>query len=390
MKSNNKISTVRELMLEFAEITGLFPATSSPKRYLWTDAFGVCNFLELYRQTGEGRYLDLAVALVGQAHAILGRHRADDKRTGWISGLDEETGKLHPTRGGLRIGKKLPERDPSEPYDEQQEWDRDGQYYHYLTKWMHALSRLSRVTGEKIYNQWAVELAQTAHARFTYISPLDGRKRMYWKISIDLGRPLVTAMGQHDPLDGLITYHELRMTAGGQEKSASPDLRNEIRDMAGICRGLAWETDDTLGIGGLLFDACRTAQMIDHGFTHLTSLPEELLKAALTGLQTFVRTNTLNLPAAYRLAFRELGLTIGLHGAGRIHALLAERTDLDGKHPLLVEYSEILLKYSPIIGLIEDFWLDPGQRSAASWRDHREINMVMLATSLLPDGFLSL
>ncbi|NOX80675.1 MAG: hypothetical protein GXP57_06250 [Deltaproteobacteria bacterium] len=390
MQANDKLSTVRQLMLEFAEITGLSPTASSPKRYLWTDAFGVCNFLELYRQTGEGRYLDLAVALVEQVHAILGRHRDDDARTGWISGLDEETGKQHPTRGGLRIGKKLPERDPSEPYDEQQEWDRDGQYYHYLTKWMHALSRLSRVTGEKIYNQWALELAQTAHARFTYVSPLDGRKRMYWKMSIDLGRPQVTAMGQHDPLDGLITYHELRVTAGGQDKSASPDLQDEIRDMAGICRGLAWETDDSLGIGGLLFDACRTAQMIEHDFTHLASLPEKLLKAALTGLQTFVRTNTLNLPAAYRLAFRELGLTIGMHGVGRINALLEEKTDLGRKHPLLVEYIEMLLQYSPIIGLIEDFWLDPGQRSAASWRDHREINMVMLATSLLPDGFLSL
>ncbi len=120
-------------MLEFAEITGLFPATSSPKRYLWTDAFGVCNFLELYRQTGAGRYLDLSVALVEQVHAILGRYRDDDERQGWISGLDEDTGKLHPTRGGLRIGKKMKERDPSEPYDERLEWDRDGQYYHYLT-----------------------------------------------------------------------------------------------------------------------------------------------------------------------------------------------------------------------------------------------------------------
>ncbi|NIA05017.1 MAG: hypothetical protein GWP11_03495 [Proteobacteria bacterium] len=391
MKSNDNLATIRELMLEFAEITGLFPAVSSPKRYLWTDAFGVCNFLELYRQTGEDRYLDLAVALVEQVHAILGRHRDDDERTGWISGLDEEAGKQHPTRGGLRIGKKMQERDPSEPYDEQQEWDRDGQYYHYLTKWMHALSRLGRVTGERVYNQWAVELAQTAHARFTYISPPDGRKRMYWKMSIDLSRPLVTAMGQHDPLDGLITCYELQVTAGGEEKSVCPDLQDEIRDLAGICRGLAWETDDPLGIGGLLFDACRTVQMIDHGFSQQAPpRPEELLKAALTGLQTFVRTNTLNLPAAYRLAFRELGLTIGMHGVGMIHALLEEKTGLGRKHPLLVEYIKMLLKYSPIIDPIENFWLDPEQRSAASWRDHREINMVMLATSLLPDGFLSL
>jgi len=56
MKTNDKLATVRELMLEFAAITGLFPAASSPKRYLWTDAFGVYNFLELYRQTGADRY----------------------------------------------------------------------------------------------------------------------------------------------------------------------------------------------------------------------------------------------------------------------------------------------------------------------------------------------
>ena len=377
-------------MMEFAEITGLFPALVSPKRYLWTDAFAVCNFLELYRQTGEDRHLDLAVALVEQVHTILGRHRDDDERTGWISGLDEKTGKLHPTRGGLRIGKKMKERDPSGPYDEQQEWDRDGQYYHYLTKWMHALSSLSRVTGEKIYNEWAMELAQTVHARFTSISPLDGGKRMYWKMSIDLSRPLVTAMGQHDALDGLLTYHELRMTAGGQEKPAYPNLQDEIRDMTGICREPAWETDDSLGIGGLLFDACRTAQLIDHGFIEQTSLLEELLKAALAGLQAFVRTNTLNLPAVYRLAFRELGLTIGMHGVERLRDLLEGKNDLGRKNPLLVEYVEILLQYSPITGLIENFWLDPGQRTAASWLDHREINMVMLATSLLPDGFLRL
>jgi hypothetical protein len=52
----------------------------------------------------------------------------------------------HPTRGGLRIGKQLPERRPGEPYDPQVEWDRDGQYFHYLTKWMHALDQASSRT----------------------------------------------------------------------------------------------------------------------------------------------------------------------------------------------------------------------------------------------------
>jgi hypothetical protein len=58
-----------------------------------------------------------------------------------------------------------------------------------------------------------MELAKTAHAGFTYVPASGGRKRMYWKMSIDLTYPLVPSMGQHDPLDGYITYHELQATA---------------------------------------------------------------------------------------------------------------------------------------------------------------------------------
>lgn len=43
------IPMVREIMIEFANLSGLSPARTSPQRYLWTDAFAVCNFLELYR-----------------------------------------------------------------------------------------------------------------------------------------------------------------------------------------------------------------------------------------------------------------------------------------------------------------------------------------------------
>jgi hypothetical protein len=88
---------------------------------------------------GEPHYGELALRLVDQVHHVLGRHRPEDPRTGWISGLPEAEGEAHPTRGGLRIGKPLPERSAEGPFDERLEWDRDGQYFHYLTKWMHAL-----------------------------------------------------------------------------------------------------------------------------------------------------------------------------------------------------------------------------------------------------------
>lgn len=201
-------------MAEFADQTGLTQVGKRPHRYLWTDAFAVCNFLELYRQTGDDNFKSLALLLVDQVHNTLGRHREDDARSGWLSGLDEDEGRLHPTMGGLRIGKKLKERGPAAPLDDELEWDRDGQYYHYLTKWLHALNCVSMVTADPTYSNWARELAKAVHPRFIFTHPADGRKYLHWKMSIDLSRPLVPAMGQHDPLDGLITYYQLQGQAG--------------------------------------------------------------------------------------------------------------------------------------------------------------------------------
>ena len=68
-----------------------------------------------------------ATDLIDHVHRGLGRYRSDDVRQGWISGLDEQAGHHHPTKGGLRIGKPLKERQLGEPINERLEWDRDGQ-----------------------------------------------------------------------------------------------------------------------------------------------------------------------------------------------------------------------------------------------------------------------
>ncbi len=133
----------------------------------------------------------------------------------------------HPTCGGLRIGKKLAERKLDEPFDERLEWDRDGQYFHYLTKWMQALARVSLVTGDGRYLRWALELAKAAHAGFTYKLAVGKTRRMYWKMSVDLSRPLVASMGHHDPLDGLITYTELEAIMGSDGGSHSDTRTRE-------------------------------------------------------------------------------------------------------------------------------------------------------------------
>ena len=392
MKQNGLPSLVREIMIEFTTLTGLLPTGEvQPRRYLWTDAFAVCNFLELYRHTGDETYRQLALRLVDQVHRVLGRHREDDPRTGWISGLDEHEGTMHPTKGGLRIGKEMNERRPADPVDERLEWDRDGQYYHYLTKWMHALNRVSRVTGDATYNRWAIELAKTAHAGFTYVPSFGGPKRMYWKMSIDLSYPLVPSMGHHDPLDGFITYHQLRGTpAKDDEESTWLDLDAEITDMAYIFKGKGWATDDPLGIGGLLSDAFKVAQLIiTEDFGH-TDLPEVLLDASLQGLESWASRNPLELPADYRLAFRELGLSIGLRAVERLQGLITHNPGRFNKPNSLHAQVESLMHYAQVREDIEMFWLERTNREANTWTEHRDINMVMLATSLAPDGYLTL
>ena len=157
--------------------TGLSQGGRDKRRYLWTDAFAVCNFLELFGRTSDQQYLRCAEELIYQVHSVLGRYRADAKRHGWISGLNEESGRRHPTAGGLRIGKPLRERDVTEPFDENLEWDRDGQYFHYLTKWMHALCQAAFLVGDA--SRWAVELGSAGVSRVCpQVRIWTGRRRL--------------------------------------------------------------------------------------------------------------------------------------------------------------------------------------------------------------------
>jgi hypothetical protein len=392
MEHNKLVSVARDIMMEFADSTGLISDSRVPRRYLWTDAFAVCNFLELYRQTSDEQYRNLALRLVEQVHSVLGRYRGDDARTGWISGLSEHEGRMHPTIGGLRIGKEMNERGPDELYDEELEWNRDGQYYHYLTKWMHALNRVSRTTGDTTYNRWAMELAKTAHAKFIYKTPSGSQKRMYWKMSIDLSYPLVASMGQHDPLDGFITYLQLQSTTAKEyHKSVQFSLGAEMTDMANICEGKRWVTDDPLGIGELMSAAYKLAQLTMTEGVDDADLLEVLLDSSLAGLQFYTSGgDALKLPAMYRLAFRELGFSIGLHAVDELRELV-RRVPRDNEIKQRTQSRvENLMQYTSLGDVIETFWLEPANRQTGGWTEHRDISMVMLATSLAPNGYLTL
>jgi hypothetical protein len=377
-------------MAAFARRTGLSPAAANPQRYLWTDAFAVCNFLELFERTGDQEYRRYATELIDQVHSVLGRFRVDEGRTGWISGLDEDGGHCHPTSGGLRIGKPLKERGANEVIDEQLEWDRDGQYFHYLTKWMHALCQAAFVMRSNEYAEWAGDLALTASKRFMRRSGTGKPISVYWKMSTDLSRPLVPAMGLHDALDGFLSFREVQHAIVKVSGDAESNGLGEAGEaLFALCEHGQWATDDPLGIGGLLFDACRLCQLVGQKNGRELRLLEDVMQGSANGLMILLKTEYLKRPTRHRLAFRELGLAIGLRAAPIIARALQESEAFETR-PSLLRLTDLFLSYERLSDQLIDLWLPYAEDPDESWRTHQDINEVMLATAMAPSAFLSI
>lgn len=388
LRPEQRIQHAAELMQQFADRTRIEHGGPSARRYLWTDAFAVCNFLSLQRATREPRWERLALLLVERVHSTLGRHRPDDARKGWISGLPELEGRAHPTRAGLRIGKPLPERRATEPADPRLEWDRDGQYFHYLTRWMHALTRLAYETGKSEPLAQAVELAEAGHRGFLTHDE-QGGMRMRWKMSIDLERPIVPSMGQHDALDGWTTGVEALDVARRMHSEVDlTGLANAIRDWRDISARVDPSTTDPLGIGSLLTCAGYVAQWIARGDGAAPQELEVLVRAAARSLDLLVQSEALTQPATHRLPFREIGLAIGLRSLPNVLRAL-HRRDLTARTRIAIDDAlAALQRHEHFADEIEHEWLDRSHHALPSWFQHLDINSVMLATSLLPTVYL--
>jgi hypothetical protein len=119
-------------------------------------------------------------------------------------------------------------------------------------------------------------------------------------------------------------------------------------------------------------------------------LLSRLLEAAWRGTRHYARQREFHEAAALRVPFRELGLAIGLSALSFVAetieaapAYFAHRSDL---RSLL----EALEPYAALGPALASFWLDPENRRAHTWLGHLDINEVMLASALAPDGVLTL
>jgi len=284
----------------------------------------------------------------------------------------------------------------------------------------------------------AIELAHAAAAAFIHRPRGDAVKRIHWKMSIDLSRPLVAAMGQHDPLDGLVVFARLQadQRRSGPMRAGLGPVIADLREMCGD--GESWATRDPLGIGGLLSDASqlvalrasgdmpsgadssapsRSAPLLPAPSLAASSLeatptplhadlpPDGLLATLLAdahrSVVAFAAANEFSRPLELRLAFREIGLAIGLRTVPAMHAAVLRSPQRFGgaaEVSSILTRLEALRTLSVIADHIEETWIERSaqvgmERSAqatSSWTEHLDINSVMLATSLVPDALLPL
>ncbi|KAF3063646.1 putative l-ascorbic acid binding protein [Daldinia childiae] len=322
-------------------------------RYLWTDAFGVINFITLSHEKGgihsQKLYLELARRLADKVHSVLGRTRDGTSR---LRGATDE----QPLKGGLRIG-KLNAEGP----------DGDGQYHHYLTLWMFALNRLALATEEPHWNDLAVQLAKAIHPYF--MTERGGQESMVWKISTDMLRVLVNSKGNLDDVDGLVVYQLLQETAEHFNKSNTTDslssstLDTEIehyrRIMADHPKSLSGDPLDlgmSLWISHFDKEAAWSSELSKQG---LTIARNRFLPAAQSPVSADKKHS-------YRLAFREFGGCLGI------------KCYVDDPAQPLHMAAEAVL----------DAW--EGKVLNAADEDLRPINLVMYAAALIPGGEPSL
>jgi len=233
-------------------------------RYLWTDAHGILLLISLYNETGDDRYLSEAERVVGEVKRVLGRKR------------------------GYRIGEAP---------------DRDGQYFHYLTKWMYALNELGKFKSQ--YRNEAIQLVKDIHASF--FIPNVG---FIWKMKEDLSGPYPGyGIGGLDHYDAYTVYRAI------DEHS----LANEIRDVQRLVLKTytSYRCTQDLGLGETLWMA--------HHFPN-EAWARYLTSSCLSSLEQMWRQVdesrgyfTRDLRMNMVIAFSNFGVSIGCQAAGVWH-----------------------------------------------------------------------
>ena len=165
-----------------------------------------------------------------------------------------------------------------------------------------ALNRFSIISGEIEYNDMAISMAESILAKFMTGTSAT-RPRIFWKMSMDLSRPLVASEGNLDPIDGYLTYKLLRSTHGVDSSIIGKEtvLLKKIVDS----KVDDYDSSDALDIGMTLWTA--------HWFNPEEEWARRLTRRALACLKVLIQNKRFDGSTARRLAFREFGTALGVN-----------------------------------------------------------------------------
>lgn len=257
-----------EARLQWMARKRIWPHAPKYARYLWTDAFGVSLLASLAVATQRRAYLDQAGELVSDVQRVLGRPR------------------------GIRIGEAP---------------DRDGQYAHYLARWMMSLAHLGAATDSllgdgsgAVWRSAGVSLAKQVHAPFVVRGV-----GIWWKMREDLEGPHPDGygMGALDAFDLFAAYRALDPT--GIALGAEAD---DVYDIMVRHGAPAMDQDLALGMA-LVIGAPHSG----------TPWADSLIKRGLAGLTKLWRGDHFarsTREPGFTLAFGNAGAAIGLQAVG--------------------------------------------------------------------------
>ncbi len=161
-----------------------FAVRRRTSRYLWTDAFALATSRSSGRSTFRRRLPRARVRARQSAFTTRSAASATTTLAGdGSAGSTRQRAGCTRARGGLRIGKRFPERGPRAMFEPELEWERDGQYFHYLSEMdARARSVQPRDARRLVSNLWA-ERARRGRAPRLLMAGSRSAPHLYWKMS---------------------------------------------------------------------------------------------------------------------------------------------------------------------------------------------------------------
>ena len=340
------------------------------RRYLWTDVFAVCNFLGLARATGDSSYEELALRLIDQVHHELGVTVPTNLSVqDGLSGLSDRLAEAHPTFGGLRIGKPMPERGSTEPFASRA---RVGARWSVLSL-PHQVDARARSSGRGRPDRSSSTSGLASSPTRRTVVHLRPPRREADELEAQ-HRPIEAARS----VDG--TTRSARRSCGpacsaAQQRTHSAHRRAELSERPPI--------------SGDRSPGARDGRSPRTWWAPCRCLPVGALAPGRSSFPAARRCRTGLDTTWAKPSYRPRRRSPGVSRAWA-RDRLAGVPALEFQAGLRPEEPHRNRRASSLRSEIESSWMRPAHRRTPTWTAHEDINDVMLATSLVPEGFLAI